>query len=155
VKIMSELNVRIVKLEPMRVVSTAGFGQGPEGQAWDKLQAWLEKKGLMGEIKARRFFGFNNPEPSPGSPNYGYEQWMEVGPEVEPEGDVRVKSFSGGMYAVTRTSLAEITPTWKQLVLWREGSKYRPARHQWLEECLTPFAPFEAMQFDIYLPIAE
>ena len=27
---MSELSVKIVRLEPMRVASTQGFGQGPE-----------------------------------------------------------------------------------------------------------------------------
>ena len=152
---MSELNVKIVKLEPMRMISTYGFGQRPEDQAWDKLRAWLEQKGLMPDLKAHRFFGFNNPSPAPGSPNYGYEQWMTVGPEVVPEGDVRVKSFYGGLYAVTRCNLPVITETWKKLVVWREGSAYRPATHQWLEECLAPFIPLEDMEFDIYLPIME
>jgi AraC family transcriptional regulator len=152
---MSELNVKIVKLEPMQVISMYGFGQGPEGQAWDKLRAWLEQKGMMADLKAHRFFGFNNPNPAPGSPNYGYEQWMTVGPEVVPEGDVRVKDFGGGLYAMTRCKLPVITETWKKLVIWREGSAYRPATHQWLEECLTPFVPDEDIEFDIYLPIME
>jgi hypothetical protein len=81
---MSELNVRIVKLEPMRVASVQGFGAGPEHQAWAKLQAWAERKGYIADLKSHRFFGSNNPEPSSGSPNYGYEQWMTVTLEVEP-----------------------------------------------------------------------
>ena len=152
---MSELNVKIVKLEPMRMISTYGFGQRPEDQAWEKLRAWLEQKGMMADLKAHRFLGFNNPGPTLGSPNYGYEQWMTVGPEVVPEGDVRVKSFYGGLYAVTRCKLSVITETWKKLVVWREGTAYKPASHECLEECLTPFVPFEDMEFDIYLPIME
>ena len=31
---MSELEVRIVTLEPMRVASAHGFGEQPEEQAW-------------------------------------------------------------------------------------------------------------------------
>jgi DNA gyrase inhibitor GyrI len=152
---MSELNVRIVELEPMRVISTYGFGAEPENMAWSKLRAWLEQTGRMELVKTQRFFGFNNPSPAAGSPNYGYEQWMTIGPDVQPGGEARLHSFAGGLYAVTRTPLREITPTWQRLVLWREGSKYRPAHHQWLEESLTPFAPFEQVAMDIYLPIAE
>ena len=32
---MSDLEVRIVKLEPMRVVSFLGFGESPEELAWE------------------------------------------------------------------------------------------------------------------------
>jgi DNA gyrase inhibitor GyrI len=152
---MSELNVRIVRLEPMRVASAQGFGQRPEDQAWNKMKAFLEQQGWLAGLKARRFFGFNNPSPTPASPNYGYEQWVTLSPDVVPQGDVRVKSFAGGLYAVTHCKLTVITDTWKKMVVWREGSGYKPATHQWLEECLTPFAPEEESEFDIYLPITE
>ncbi len=33
---MNELEVRIVRLEPMRVASAQGFGQNPEEIAWSK-----------------------------------------------------------------------------------------------------------------------
>jgi DNA gyrase inhibitor GyrI len=150
---MSDLNVKIVKLEPLRVASVQGFGQGPEKQAWEKMGAFLEQQGLMTDLKTHRFFGFNNPEPTPASPNYGYEQWVTIGPDVLPQGDVRIKSFAGGLYAVTHCQLLVITDTWKKLIIWREGSGYKPASHQWLEECLTPFASDEEMELDIYLPI--
>jgi hypothetical protein len=85
---MSELQVRIVQLEPMRVASALGYGESPEPQAWEKILAFAEAKGLdPGEA---RFFGFNNPSPSPGSPNYGYEQWMTVGPDVEGEEEITI-----------------------------------------------------------------
>ena len=36
---MSELEVRIVYLEPMRVATFHGFGASPELLAWEKLSA--------------------------------------------------------------------------------------------------------------------
>jgi hypothetical protein len=42
---MSELEIRIVELEPMRVASVYGFGESPELQAWEKLIAWAGPKG--------------------------------------------------------------------------------------------------------------
>jgi DNA gyrase inhibitor GyrI len=152
---MSE-QVRIVKLDPARVVSAYGFGPEPEGAAWDKILAWAKKKGL--DISAHRFFGFNNPNPSPGSPNYGYEQWMIVGPDAEPEGDLRVQECYGGLYAVARCEgVQNIGPAWQGLVQWREDSKYKHAHHQWLEECLSPpeTTPPDKLVFDLYLPIVE
>ena len=153
---MSELDVRIVELEAMRVASVHGYSASPEGEAWDKLVAWAGPKGLFADPKAHRIFGFNNPNPSPGSPNYGYEFWIVVGPEVEPEGEVKVKDFGGGLYAVTRCKGVEsIGPTWKRLVAWREESGHRYAHHQWLEEQTHASDSFEEMEFNLYLPITE
>ena len=157
---MSKLPVRIIKLEPMQVASVHGFGKEPETEAWQKLIAWAKPHGLLNAPEKHRIFGFNNPSPSPGSPNYGYEFWIEVGPEATPDGAVVMKTFPGGLYAVTRCEVrndpGDIIPAaWKQLVLWREQSQYRSARHQWLEEHLSePDAP-EGFVLDLYLPIAE
>jgi effector-binding domain-containing protein len=150
---MTDIEVRIVKLEPSRMASAYGFGREPEGQAAEKLYTFLKAKG----IQEYRTFGFNNPDPSPGSPNYGYELWATVGPDVEPDGDIRIVNFDGGLYAVTRfKDLNQIGETWKKLVLWRETSQYRKACHQWLEELLNPeVKSIEEYVFDIYMPIAE
>ena len=43
---MSEIEVRILKLEPMRVATVWGFGQEPEIIAYNKLDAWAGPKGL-------------------------------------------------------------------------------------------------------------
>ena len=152
---MTELSVRIVKLEPMVVASAYGFGDQPETQAWEKLLTWVKSRGLM--VEDHRLFGFNNPSPSPGSPNYGYEQWMTVSTEEKPTDEIEIKQFSGGLYAVTRCEgLQHITQIWKQLAVWREGSKYQEAPHQWLEECITPEAErLEDYVFDLYAPIVE
>ena len=165
---MSELEVRIVRLDPMAVAYTHGFGPQPEGLAWDALLPWAKSKGLLDDLKVARFFGFNNPNPSPGSPNYGYEQWIVVKAGMEPEGDVKIKDFHGGLYAVTRCRLGDIGAAWKRLAAWREDSPYKWGQHQWLEECLNPQvfvtpegqfqlpeSVFDDAEFDIYLPIAE
>jgi len=157
---MEQIAVRIVKLEPLRVVSFHGFGPGPEELAWQQLAAWAEPRGLLDYTPAHRIFGFNNPDPTPGSPNYGYEFWLTVGPETQPEEGVKVLDFPGGLYAVTRCEVKgdpyEVIPsTWQQLVAWREASRYREACHQWLEEHIKVNEPGSAFTLDLYLPIAE
>ena len=154
---MSELDVRIVRMEPIRVASAYGFGTGPEGIAWEKLIAFVKETGLDKDGQEHRYLGFNNPNPSPGSPNYGYEQWVTVGPEVEANGDIKIKEFGGGLYAVTRCRLGDIVTTWQKLAAWHENSAYRHAHHQWLEDCLTPpmdGSITEDAMFDLYMPIA-
>lgn len=154
---MTDLSVRIVTLEPLRVASFHGFGPNPEQLAAQKLAAWAEPRGYLAEPARRRIFGFNNPSPSAGSPNYGYEFWIVVGPEVEPTAEVPVLAFSGGLYAVTRCQgVEDIGPTWGRLVQWLADSPYGHAEHQWLEEHLNPgfVASDEEMLLDLYLPIA-
>jgi effector-binding domain-containing protein len=154
---MSELDVRIVRMEPMRVASAHGFGTSPEAEAWEKILAFAESKGL--DLKETRFFGFNNPSPSPGSPNYGYEQWMVVGPGVAGEGEITIKEIPARAYAVLGCEgLHVIGERWRQLVTWFEDSPYqKPAHyHECLEELLSaPDAPVDDYVFDLFLPIAE
>jgi effector-binding domain-containing protein len=154
---MSEIEVKIINLEPMRVISAYGFGAEPEGIAWEKIAAFVEKNGLALAGKHSATFGFNNPNPSKGSPNYGYEIWLPVADDVEPEGDLRIVNFSGGLYAVTTfKGLGNIGNVWMKLAKWAEGSKYKRAHHQWLEELTTgPDTPPEEYIFNLYLPIAK
>ena len=79
---MSEFEVHIVRLPPLRVASVLGFGQEPELQGREKLDAWAKPRGFLDRPEQQRIFGFNHPDPSPGSPNYGYEYWMVVGAEA-------------------------------------------------------------------------
>ena len=158
-KTVTEFKVRIVRLEPMRVASALGFGQRPEEIAWSKILAFADLKGLLAASPSPRFFGFNNPNPSPGSPNYGYEQWITVGPEVVAEGEVCIKEIPDRLYAVARCdSLDEIGDVWKKLVMWFEESHYdKPAFfHQGLEELLvSPKLPYDQWVLDLFLPMAE
>ncbi|MBN1537630.1 MAG: GyrI-like domain-containing protein [Anaerolineales bacterium] len=162
------IDVQFVKLPALKVASALGFGEQPETEAWRKIFAWMEANNLLGDIKARRFFGFNNPNPSPGSPNYGYEQWVTVPQGMQAEGDVKIVDFPGGYYATIECKLLDIGEKWGELVNWQAGSKYRMAPNQCLEECLTPEILIDApedqpfsienvgkMQMRLYLPIVE
>jgi DNA gyrase inhibitor GyrI len=150
---MEALEVRIVDLAPMRVACAHGFGESPEGIAQEKMQAFISERGLTDT----QHFGFNNPNPSPGSPNYGYDAWVTVGPDVQGTDEIEIKTFEGGLYAVTRfKGLENIGAVWRALVNWRDVSPYQEAHHQWLEALLTPsdVAMVEYV-FDLYLPIAK
>jgi DNA gyrase inhibitor GyrI len=154
---MSDLEIRIVTLDPLRVASAYGFGASPEGIAFKKIETFAATNHLLEEDKLPSTFGFNNPDPSPGSPNYGYEVWLPIAEDVQAQGDISIKNVSGGLYAVTRlTGVQNIGDVWKQLAQWRESSKYRNGNHQWLEHLLSPLdSSIEAYVFDLYLPIAE
>ena len=155
---MKKLDVRIVRLEPMKVASAYGFGASPEGIAHEKMQTFLKSKNMLeGYGTKYRHFGFNNPNPSPGSPNYGYEIWVDPGERIEPEGEIRIVDFPGGLYAVTRfENLNNIGHVWGELVQWREASKYKEACHQWLEHLHNPLeTDLTKFVFELYLPISE
>ena len=154
---MNNLQVRIVTLDPLRVASAYGFGASPEGIAFEKIETFAAANKLLEEDRLPSTFGFNHPDPSPGSPNYGYEVWLPVTEDVQEQGDISIKNFPGGLYAITRlTGLQNIGDAWKQLARWREGSKYEDGNHQWLEHLLSPpDSSLEDFVFDLYLPIAE
>ena len=153
---MNEIEVRLETLPPMRVISAYGFGSSPESVAGEKMTAFLRSKGLLeGYGTIIPHYGFNNPSPSSGSPNYGYEIWVAVPSELEPEGDLKVVMFEGGLYAVTHfENLENIGMVWGELVQWRERSPYQEASHQWLERLHNPLEPDVSKYiFDLYLPI--
>ena len=154
---MSQQEIKIVKLDPMRVASFHGFGSEPETMAWDKLSAWAKKKGL--EDGTFRIFGFNNPDPTPGSPNYGYEFWITIGENVESDGEAEIKQFPGGLYAVAHCEVKgdfeAIGRGWKAMITWLEDSPYKRASHQWMEEhpASLDFVP-EEFVLELFAPIA-
>lgn len=153
---MSSQDVRIINLEPLHIASFLGFSAAPEMDAWAGLLSWATGKQLIDMLPAPRFFGFNNPSPSPGSPNYGYEAWMTIPAGVTPEHTVEIRNFAGGMYAVARCKGVESIPsTWGQLGRWLETSPYAMGGHQWLEEHLVFGLDMEPSAFvlDLYLPI--
>ena len=162
---MPDIDVRITVLEPMRIASALGFGENPEDEAWDKLFCWAREQGLLSRLDEHRFFGFNHPGPSAGSPNYGYEQWMTVGPGAKENNDVEIKEFPGGVYAVTRCRFENLPATWQRFVAWREDSKYQYVDDHCLEEVLTPWmmvamsagepVNIDDVLFDLYLPVIE
>jgi DNA gyrase inhibitor GyrI len=163
---VKELKVSVARLEPMHVASTRTISATPEREAWEKMQAWAEPKGLLEDIEKHPVFGFNNPDPSPDRKEYGYEFWIRVEPDFEPEGEIEIKEFKGGLYAVTTCKLKEeieseffqkagYLESWKRIVDWVKSSKYKFGKHQSLEKAHDPMASDEGLILDLYCPIEE
>lgn len=160
---MSEFDVKIVKLEPIRVVSFNAYGANPEIEAGKKLIAWAKSQGMFKVRGKHRIFGFNNPMPSPGSPNYGYEFWITIGPD-EKANDETIKEFSGGLYAIEHCEVKNdpyesIPAAWMKLGTWLRGNSryHHDTSREGLEEHVAPF-PFENtgdFSLDLYAPILE
>jgi DNA gyrase inhibitor GyrI/DNA-binding HxlR family transcriptional regulator len=163
---MKKLEVKIVKLEPMRVASVRAVSTTPENDAWEKMRSWAEPKGLLEDINKHPVFGFNSPDPSPGRKEYGYEFWIRVDPDTKPAGDVEIKKFEGGLYAVTTCKLKEeleseffrkngYLGSWKNLVDWVKSSRYKMGKHQCLEKAHEPGASEEELILDLYCPVEQ
>ncbi|MBU7033241.1 MAG: GyrI-like domain-containing protein [Theionarchaea archaeon] len=163
---MKDLDVKIVELEPMRVASVQAIGESPEDEAWNKMRTWAEPRGLLEDLEEHPVFGFDNPEPSPGQKEYGYEFWIKVGPEEKGEGDVKIKEFHGGLYAVITCNLKEeleseffkkngYLESWKKIVEWVKSSNYTMGSHQCLEKAHYPGGSVDELILDLYCPIVN
>jgi AraC family transcriptional regulator len=158
---MENQDIQIITLPAMRVASFYAFSASPETEAWNKVVNWAKSHDSWQEAPIVRIFGFNNPDPSEGSPNYGYEFWLTIGPGVQPDDEIKIKEFSGGMYAMLRCDVTanpwDIIPTsWGKLVKWLESSYYKFGNHQWLEEHFSRSdSNDKGFILDLYLPISE
>ena len=156
---MSERAVSIVTLPPMRVASALGFGNEPENQASRMIHEFAKKAGIELDFNKIRLYGFDNPSPSPGSPNYGYEFWLPVDESVEAIDPIQIKHFEGGTFATTRfTGLSNIGRVWGELVAWIENSPHAfgPDCCKCLEKNDTPFEQDpEKWTFDLYLSVTH
>ena len=150
---MNADKIELIRLEPMRVASAWAFGPNPEEMAWQKLTTWATPLGLL--TPEHRIFGFNNPNPSAGSPNYGYEYWITVAPDVTPGDGVRIVEALGGLYAVLYADVSgnyyeTIPAAWQRLDSCVAASVYRHGSHQWLEE-----HSIDGIPFAFYYPVVE
>ena len=167
-KEIEDLFVQVVELEPMRVASVRAFSASPEVDAWKKLRAWAHPQGLLDDYNKHPVFGFNNPNPSPGQKEYGYEFWIRMGSLFKGEGDIEAKDYEGGLFAVTTCNPWEemqsdfgkkhgFLESWKKLVDWVILSeKYEmDESRQCLEKAHDQDVPFKELVLDLYQPIKE
>lgn len=156
-----DLDIKIMKLAPMKVVSFHAMGKKigePEEKAHRMLQEFAGD--YLKNPEKYLIYGFNNPDPSPENEEYGYEFWMKI-PEDEPleVKDVLTKDVDGGMYAVTSTRLLagnDMLSVWKGLVEWvKKSVKYDFAQGYCLEKHLNPLASPENLILELHLPIKE
>jgi AraC family transcriptional regulator len=151
--------VKIVQVEPMSVVCFPAYCASPEEEALERLVAWARPLGLLDAPEKHRIFGFDTAGPSPASQNRGYEFWIQVAAGFQPVGDLKVREFSGGKYAVHRIEKVgnpceTILPAWKALVLWQEDSAYQMGKGQCLEEHIgISDQPLAECSMDLYLSV--
>jgi len=156
------LEVRYVDLPEMTVASALGFGKEPEGQAWEMINAYASDQGLQIGPDGIQTYGFNNPNPSAGSENYGYEIWLPVTQGTTANEPIKIKQVPSQSYAVTRfTGISRIGAVWKQLVAHVEDSQDArlvpcETAGSWLEALLNPSEQDpEKWVFDIYLAVEK
>ncbi|MFW9935925.1 MAG: effector binding domain-containing protein [Candidatus Thorarchaeota archaeon] len=162
---MNKKDIRIVKLAPMRVASVVVISETPELEAWAKLRAWAEMKGLLGDLEQHPVFGFNEPPPQPGKREYGYMFWIRVGDDIESDNVVEVKEVEGSEYAVTTCVLKEelgsdffkehgVLESWWRLEEWAKKNGYKYRGHPGLEKPHDPDAGADLV-LDLYYPITK
>ncbi len=147
------MNVRIEELGPMRVASVRVVSEHPEKEAWERLKAWAEPRGLLRDPQEHPVYGFNNPGPSPGRKEYGYEFWIKVGPDMVSADLVQVKEVPSGRFAVMVHRGYPSPEAWKQLWDWVQNSNYTWRKAHELERIYDPLASEAEVVFDLYLPI--
>ena len=167
---MEAETIRTVELPDFRVLSAYRFGEEPETAAFALLIEVIANLGWDKEfLRNRRLFGFNNPDPSAGSPRYGYELWLTVDDSLElpPDSpaDVSLKSVTGGSFAALQSPGIPDPDKWGAIVRWINGSDYvYDSSRQWLEELLLDDAALDFLlgaaampqeiTFDLLSPIA-
>ncbi|MDD5704173.1 MAG: GyrI-like domain-containing protein [Dehalococcoidales bacterium] len=94
------------------------MSETPEEDAWKKMVAWAKPKGLL-EKGAR---GRNTIRLTT---RHGYEFFLTVSRNIEPDGDIELRQIPGGLYAVLRfKNLDNIGNAWEYLWNWIRENKY-------------------------------
>lgn len=131
------MEVRLERLKTLRAAYTHVFSDTPEEDAGRKIIEWAKSKGLMEKSVGARLFGRNTyptekPEP------HGYEFYLTIAHDIEPEGDIEKREIPGGLYAVLRfKDLDKMGEAWKKLWKWIEESEYehvgwKKEEHGWV-----------------------
>jgi len=163
--IMSERlnNVRIVRLPAMAVASHCAVSATPEADCAKTFDPFVLGNNLR-ERSGFRSFGFNNPDPSEDSPEYGYETWVTIPEDFNVPAPFVKKQFDGGLFASISANLNEIGERWAALYEWCASSDkydFDPAA-QWLEELSMDYEDFISddtptgdKQLDLLMPIKQ
>ncbi len=163
---MKPIEVEIVELDSMTVASVRAISKTPEDDAWKMMVSFAEPRGLLKDLKRHPIFGFNNPNPSKDSEEYGYEFWIRIDDSVELDDTVEKKEFKGGLYAVTRCNLTKeiqseflakhgMLEGWWRLGEWVKESDYEYLNELCLEKSVNPTEVDADHLLDLYLPVKK
>jgi len=163
-------DVRIVYLPPAKVASIRFYCDEPEFHAAQVMDKFVKESNLCSIKPDIRHYGFNNPEPSPDTPesmpDHGYEMWVTIPDDFKVPEPLTEKQFPGGLYAAHMIKMGDFHE-WMRLIKWvMESDGYEP---NWgttpgisglLEEQLnyinninTEGFNSENMQLDLLMPI--
>ena len=154
---MDKLDIRIIKLAPMHVASFQASGVTAERDAFKKLFAWAQPKGLLNDLAKNSLFGFASHEFIEDKKGTGYKFWIKIPDNIEPEPDINVEDSDGGLYLVM-SSLAvgniglTTAPNWLKLRRWAQENGYEMGSQQQLVRFYSvPLLDNAAV--DLYFPI--
>lgn len=153
--VYTDPKIKVIReLPEMTVASFVCRGAHPEMMALEKMRAWAASHGILD--LPYRIFGFNNPNPSKGNPEYGYEVWITV-PQGFACDDATIKVIPPKTYAIMEATLSEIEISWRHFVKWLNLGKYEYGGGNCLEEHLTDMEDWgkKEMEFDLYLPVRK
>jgi hypothetical protein len=147
------MTINVKEVPAAKAARFHAFSSSPEEEAYKAMETWAAPKGYLVKDSAATIYGYNNPNPSAGSPNYGYE-FIVVADDLS--GAQEVIDFPGGRYAVADSGVsvgvddpAKLGDAWKQIVQEVERQGHVLGKHQWLE-----LHTFPAIQITLYVPLA-
>lgn len=121
--------VRIVQLPPFTAASYQFTGENPEEAAGGVISSFIRSSGLYEKKPDARMFGFNHPDPEPGSDLHGYEIWVTIPDDnaapaclVDVPAPLTKKHFPGGLYAAYTIQFPEFWE-WQFLTEWVNKSE--------------------------------
>ncbi len=166
-----KMEIKVVELNPMKVASFQYVGENPELNAFKEMITWAQEKNLLSKNMRYHFFGFNNPIPTEDNPVYGYEVWLPLDDDFEGDGEIKIKEFKGGLFAVTEMLFSDFLSgqDWNVFhsaaKLWMKENMYEfDSTVQWLEEHITEKKEIENFiqkndlpkwNIGLYLPIRK
>lgn len=117
-------NVRIVLLPACTVASYHFMGENPEETVGAQMDKFVRENRLYELKPDARLFGFNHPNPSANSPQYGYEDWVTIPEDMEVPAPLIKKYFAGGLYAAHTIKFGDFHE-WSLLSKWvSDNEKY-------------------------------
>lgn len=118
---LSDKDVRIVYLPPATVASIHAIGGTPELDTDVMARQFIEKTRLDLYKPDFQYYGFNHPNgtKADGS-DHGYERWLTIPDNWEPETPFVKKRFSGGLYAAHTIPMGAFEE-WHWLWKWAEN----------------------------------
>ncbi len=148
--------VRLVTIPRLEAVLSHADGAHPETAAHTPLLAWARPHGLLDDPGVVMLLGRNNPCPTPGRPDYGYDSMLAAAGPLPAAPGLEPATIPPGTWAVVRCSLANITERWGFLYAWVRASGREPCGHG-LEELLTEVDESRphATVLDLWLPLSH